>query len=149
MTYRQMINATLAGCLYGPLLWFFNDFFIMINHTIEKDTSGLFQNCHLAANTLFASYAYYFILKIYISLLHQEIKEYKNLPWKLGPISLIYFGFLFPSLITYPSEAICYVWFNGQSKYWLQRILFSHPVMICIVILFETIGLQENLRIIF
>jgi hypothetical protein len=144
MTYGQMMVATLAGFLYGPVLWFFSDFSIVIKHHMEKDLTGLFQSCGLMTNTLFACYAYYFIQKAYSPLLRYEVEEYRNLPWKLGPISLIHFGFLFPSLIVYPSEAVCYVWYGG-SKYWFQRILFSHPIMICIVMLFETIGLHGKL----
>jgi hypothetical protein len=136
--------ATLAGFLYGPVLWFFSDFSIVIKHHIEKDFTGLFQSCGLATNTLFACYAYYFILKTQGSLLRYEEDDNRQLPWKLGSISLIYFGFLFPSLIIYPSEAICYVLYGG-STYWFQRILFSHPVMTCIIILFESCGLHGKL----
>lgn len=144
MTYGQMMVATLAGFLYGPVLWFFSDFSIVIKHNTEKDLTGLFQNCGLMTNTLFACYAYYFIQKAYGPILRYEQHENRQLPWNLGPISLIYFGFLFPSLIVYPSEAVCYVWYGG-STYWFQRILFSHPIMICIVMLFETIGLHGKL----
>ena len=144
MTYGQMMVATLAGFLYGPVVWFFSDFSIVIKHHVEKDLTGLFQNCGLMTNTLFACYAYYFILKAYGPILRYEEHENRQLPWKLGPISLIYFGFLFPSLIVYPSEAVCYVWYGG-GRYWFQRILFSHPIMICIVMLFESIGLHGKL----
>lgn len=144
MTCGQMMVATLAGFLYGPVLWFFDDFSIVIKHHIEKDLTGLFQSCGLMANTLFACYAYYFIQKAYGALLRYEEHENRQLPWKLGPVSLIYFGFLFPSLIVYPSEAVCCVWYGGSS-YWFQRILFSHPVMICIVMLYESLGLHGRL----
>jgi hypothetical protein len=128
MTYKQMIVATCAGFLYGPVLWFLSDFSILIKNHLEKDLTGLFTSCGLYANILFASYAYYFIVKTYAPLLTEE-----------RHISLIYFGFLFPSLIVYPSEGVCYLW-SGPSPYWFQRILFSHPVMICILLLFESIG---------
>jgi hypothetical protein len=139
MTYKQMTVATAAGFLYGTVLWFSNDFSIVIKHHIEKDLTGLFTSCGVYTNILFASYAYYFIVKTYGPLLRAEVE-------RPGPINLIYFGFLFPSLIVYPSEAICYLW-SGPSPYWFQRILFSHPHMICIVLLFETAGIHGWLRL--
>jgi hypothetical protein len=126
-----MIVATCAGFLYGPIFWFFNNFSIVIKNHLEKDLTGLFTDCGLYTNILFASYAYYFIVKTYGLLLSEE-----------RHIGLIYFGFLFPSLIVYPSEGVCYLW-SGPSPYWFQRILFSHPVMICTMLLFETVGLYE------
>jgi hypothetical protein len=136
MTYGQMMVATLAGFLYGPVLWFFNDFSIVIKH-VEKDLTGLFQSCGLMTNTLFACYAYYFILKTYGPFLRIEEQ-------KLGTAHLMYFGFLFPSLIVYPSEVVCYLW-RGPSTYWFQRILFSHPVMVCLLMFFELFGLHAKL----
>jgi hypothetical protein len=133
MTYNQMIVATGAGFLYGPVLWFLSDFSILIKNHLEKDLTGLFTSCGLYTNILFASYAHYFIVKTYGLLLSEERRPV--------PASLIHFGFLFPSLIVYPSEGVCYLW-SGPSSYWFQRILFSHPAMICIVLFFETVGLH-------
>lgn len=141
MTYHEITVATLAGFLYGPTIWFLNDFSV----ALKKGGTGYFQTCTLNMNILYACYAYYYIMKAHKRVFVAEAEEATGTVWKLGIPSLVYFGFLFPSLVVYPTEAACAV-FVGPSIHWLDRILFSHPAMVCILMLFETVGLQERLR---
>jgi hypothetical protein len=137
MTYHKMIVSTLAGFFYGPMLWFLTDLSIMSNLG-KKDGTYLFQRCGFITNTLFACCAYYYIMNVHGHLLRAEAATNR-----LGPVNFIYFGFLFPSLIAYPSVMVC------GGPYWFQHILYSHPVMICLGMVSESIGFHEWLGLIF
>jgi hypothetical protein len=139
MTLHQMTIASIVGIAYGTLFSFLNDFSIVIVNNFNSDYyyNKLFNSCNVYANIMFASYAYYYIMTKYSWLFLQS-------DHKIRLETLIYFGFVYPSFIIYPSELTCAI-YTPHIHYVLHRILISPATMIFILTAFESFNFHYKL----
>lgn len=135
MTYRQMVIATISGTLYGTLFSFLNDFLIVIMQNINYPYPHLFNSCNLITSILYGSYAYYYIMKEYGWIFLQQNRNLEM---------ILYFGFIFPALIIYPSEFTCAI-YNQRADYMFHRIISSPATMISMILMLESSGVHQEL----
>jgi hypothetical protein len=132
-----MIISTIAGTMYGFIFSFLNNFLIVITNNLNHPYNHLFNSCNIQTSILFSSYAYDYIMRQYGWIF---LQQHKSTALEM----VLYFGFIFPTLIVYPSEFTCGL-YNQRADFMIQKIITSPAVMIFTTLMLESSGIHNEL----
>lgn len=140
---RYLVNNSTLGILYGGVLYFTTDFFVVLSSGINTwmPTTHMLRYCVAS----FYATALYSLYLPYIQWTFVQ-DQYRQTQWKLHPKNLIFFAWLLPLATFSCTESLLYL-FNQNDPLTEMRFHTLFATGFCLTVLLEIGNVFEKYRI--